>query len=124
MSSKKIKCDVAWYHIPADKVARAQKFYKELFGWEFEKMEYADQAWQIKGCEPEGKEEYRLHQRRFPGQTGNQGINVPSVKEYAAKVEGLGGKVYQVCQLPKIGWFAICEDTEGNVFTLWEEAVK
>ncbi|NGX28993.1 MAG: hypothetical protein K940chlam1_01185 [Candidatus Anoxychlamydiales bacterium] len=119
--SKNEKCTIAWLHIPADNIERAQKFYNEIFGWEFEKIENANQAWLIKGCQPNGKEDYRLHQRRYPGQTITQGINVSSVEEYAEKVKTAGGKVVQVMQIPKTGWFAICQDTEGNVFSLWEE---
>lgn len=73
------KCRFAWFHISADDIESAQKFYNNVFEWEFEKIEKANQAWTIIGCEPKGKEDYRLHQRRYPGQTVTSGILVPSV---------------------------------------------
>jgi predicted enzyme related to lactoylglutathione lyase len=48
-------------------------------------------------------------------------ISVASVSEWAAKVQKLGG---QVCvpktAVPGMGHFAMCQDTEGNMFGLWE----
>ena len=38
------------------------------------------------------------------------------------KVEKLGGKVLvSKMAVPKMGYFALCMDTEGNVFGLWED---
>ncbi len=35
----------------------------------------------------------------------------------------LGGKVHvQKTAVPQMGYFAICEDTEKNVFGLWERS--
>ncbi len=38
-----------------------------------------------------------------------------------AKVEKLGGKVcMSKTAVPQMGYFAICQDTENNMFALWE----
>jgi uncharacterized protein len=38
-----------------------------------------------------------------------------------AKVEKLGGKICTPkTAVPQIGYFSICQDTEGNTFALWE----
>jgi predicted enzyme related to lactoylglutathione lyase len=48
-------------------------------------------------------------------------IGVPSVDEYAAKVEKLGGKIIVPKKaIPGMGFFAICMDTENNAFGIWE----
>jgi hypothetical protein len=40
---------------------------------------------------------------------------------YAAKVEKLDGKVVvPKMAVPKVGYFAVCIDTENNTFALWE----
>ena len=49
-------------------------------------------------------------------------IGVPSVDEYLAKIVKGGGKVViPKIALPGIGWFARCQDTEGNVFVIMQE---
>ena len=46
---------------------------------------------------------------------------VSSVDESAAKVEKLGGTICKPkTAVPQMGYFAICRDTEGNEFALWE----
>jgi predicted enzyme related to lactoylglutathione lyase len=59
--------------------------------------------------------------RQAPGHGPTNYLNVESVAEYAAKVEQLGGKVIMAkSPVPGMGWFAHCQDTEGNLFALWE----
>ena len=46
---------------------------------------------------------------------------VPSVDEYSAKVEKLGGKIIVPKRaIPGMGYFVICMDTENNAFGIWE----
>jgi predicted enzyme related to lactoylglutathione lyase len=48
-------------------------------------------------------------------------FGVSSVQESSAKVEVLGGKILvSKMAVPKMGYFAVCMDTEGNAFGLWE----
>ncbi len=48
-------------------------------------------------------------------------IDVPSIDEYSVKVENLGGKVvFPKTAVPGIGYFAVCLDTEDNIFAIWE----
>jgi predicted enzyme related to lactoylglutathione lyase len=50
---------------------------------------------------------------------------VESVTRAMAKVEKLGGKIHKAkTAVPQMGYFAICQDTEGNVFALWERNGK
>jgi uncharacterized protein len=47
---------------------------------------------------------------------------VASVDEAAAKVQKLGGKICKPkTAVPQMGYFAVCQDTEGNEFALWEK---
>jgi hypothetical protein len=44
-------------------------------------------------------------------------IDVPSVDEYAQKIPDKDDKVLMSrMPIPTVGWFATCQDTEGNVF--------
>jgi predicted enzyme related to lactoylglutathione lyase len=48
-------------------------------------------------------------------------IDVNSVDEYLSKIEKLGGKVVaSKMAVPKMRYFAICQDTENNRFGIWE----
>ena len=49
-------------------------------------------------------------------------VLVDSVVRASAKVEKLGGKVHKAkTVVPHLGYFAICQDTENNVFAVWEK---
>ena len=59
--------------------------------------------------------------RQEPGQGPVYYVQVESVTDYAAKVTALGGTVIiPKSPVPGMGWFAHFEDTEGNIFALWE----
>ena len=48
-------------------------------------------------------------------------IDVKSVDEYSAKVKQLGGVVkVPKMAIPKMGYMAVCSDTENNTFGLFE----
>ena len=50
----------------------------------------------------------------------NYGL-VASVEEYMKKVERLGGSICMPkTEVPTMGYFAVCQDPEGNPFGLWE----
>ena len=56
----------------------------------------------------------------YPEPTVNT-ISVPSVDEFAAKIEAAGGKIVQPkMPIPAIGYYATCKDTEGNTFGIME----
>lgn len=55
----------------------------------------------------------------YPGQGITKYVAVPSVRRAAAKVQKLGGTVCTPkTEVPGMGSFAVCKDTEGNVFAL------
>ena len=127
---------VVHFEIPADDVDRAQKFYRDLFGWDIQKageMPY----WTIKTVETDEK--------MMPKEVGaiNGGmlkrdeendpsgtkpvivINVPNVEEHCKKVEEAGGKVVMpVMKVGDMGMYARVEDTEKNIIGLWQDLKK
>ena len=118
------------FGIPADDPQRALKFYHQVFGWEFQLgWEYdtpggREQYWNVvTGSGDESGINGGLTRREFPGQPIGVGIQVPSVDEYTSRVEKHGGKVIVGRQqLPKVGWFALCQDSEGNTFVIFQSA--
>ena len=115
-----MKHTFAHFEIPADDVRRAKTFYAELFGWQIAQAEGFEDYWLIQT----GDEQDLgggLMKREAPGQVPVSYVQVESVADYAAKVEELGGKVIiPKSPVPGMGWVAHFEDTEGNVFALWE----
>jgi hypothetical protein len=105
------------FELPADDTGRSKQFWSSLFGWEWS-------AW-------EGGPEYHMTQTPTPGgavqprQQGQSGVTVyfdtDDVAGTAGRVEELGGSVHMgKTPIPGVGYFAICADTEGNVFGLFE----
>ena len=113
---------ICWFEVPADDLKRAKKFYGSLFGWNFAKIPAAiSDYWHIdtggKDASPDGGIFPRMH----PKQTITVYVSVPSVDKAMAKVEKLGGTVCAgKTAVSGMGYFAICTDTEHNVFAVWE----
>lgn len=118
----KVAASVAWFEVPADDIERAKTFYGSLFGWTFAKIPAAiPDYWHIdtggKDASPDGGLMPRMH----PAQPITNYVAVPSVSTAATKVRKLGGTICKPkTPVPGMGYFVICEDTEGNTFALWE----
>jgi uncharacterized protein len=108
------------FEVPANDTARAVSFYRGLFGWEFEAYEG-------------GPIEY--HMTRVTETTGGaihpaaEGGGIPGIFVYfdvenihdgARQVRDLGGTAEEPGAVPGMGWYAMCADTEGNRFGLWQ----
>jgi predicted enzyme related to lactoylglutathione lyase len=108
---------IVHFEIPADDIQRAKAFYSNLFGWKIEDYQGMDYAMiDVMGAPGGG-----LMKRMHPEQQITNYIGVPSVDEYAAKVEKLGGKIIVPKKaVPGMGYFIICMDTENNAFGIWE----
>ena len=104
--------------IPADDTAKAREFWGGLFGWQFE--EY-----------PGSPTEY--HMTRFSETQGGaitaadghkRGprvyFDVDDINAENARVGELGGTSGEAYPVPSMGWFAVCKDSEGNEFGLWQ----
>jgi predicted enzyme related to lactoylglutathione lyase len=106
---------------PADDTSRAQRFYSELFGWEFQEME--------------GYGGYFLFSagsiERSGGAVGQRGqstgevlriyITCDSIDDVLGRVPELGGKVVTPrTEIPGQGWYAVITDSEGSELGLYE----
>lgn len=109
--------------VPTDDLARSKKFYEGLFGWKFEKPFPEMDYYLFETRDLEGNEGIRggMGLRGEAEQRITGYIGVPSVTEYAEKIEKAGGQVLNQMPVPGWGYLAICLDTEGNVFGIWEE---
>ena len=127
---------IVHFEIPADDIERAKKFYNDLFGWKIENMNGTNNG-QLKSAATGEPIEYWLvtteddkgnkalgggiMKRQMPAHCVTNYIGVRSLHEYTSKVEKLGGKVLVPKHaVPGMGHFALCNDTENNVFAIWE----
>jgi predicted enzyme related to lactoylglutathione lyase len=114
---------VIHFEISVDEAERAVKFYSEVFGWKAQKWEGPEDYWLVQtGDEGPGIDGgiYKRHE----GMSFNTHINtldVSSVEDYMERVEAAGGKrVTPRITLPGVGYFAYCQDTEGNTFGIMQ----
>ena len=104
--------------IPAGDTAKARAFWGSLFGWEFQ--EY-----------PGSPGEY--HMTRFSDTQGGAIMGadgdkrgprvyfgVDDINAGVSRVSELGGEGGEAYPVPSMGWFAVCKDSEGNEFGLWQ----
>ena len=124
-TSKAPPASIVWFEIPANNIARAKSFYSKLFGWKITKfpgpmkMPY----WHIDTGGSDASPDGGMMERQSPQQPITNYIMVASVDKSLAKVKKLGGKIIvQKSAVPHMGYFAVCLDTEGNVFALWERS--
>ena len=108
---------IVHFEIPVDDIQRAKAFYSSLFVWKIDGWQGMDYLMIDVFGAPGGGMMKRMH----PDQQIIEYIGVPSVDEYATKVEKLGGKIIVPKKaVPGMGYFVICMDTENNTFGIWE----
>ncbi|HTL54201.1 MAG TPA: VOC family protein [Candidatus Limnocylindrales bacterium] len=118
---------IVWFEIAADNPERAKKFYSKLFGWKIKKMpgSMSMPYWLIDTGGADASPDGGMMPRQSPQQSVTNYVIVASVEKAAAKVEQLGGKIIRPkAPVPQMGYFVVCQDTENNVFALWERDVK
>ena len=114
---------VVHFELPAENPDRAISFYKAALGWSITKWEGPMDYWLIKtGPEDQPGIDGGIA-RRSEGDSGAvNSIDVPSVDDYVAKIEGVGGNVVAPkMSVPGVGYMAYCKDPDGNVFCIMEE---
>lgn len=108
---------VVHFEIPASDTRRCETFYREVFGWNFQKWEGPMEYWLVStGTEARGIDGGMM-KRMSPDQSTVNTIEVPSLDETLASVQRQGGTVtVPRSPIPGVGWIAYCSDTESNLF--------
>ena len=115
---------IVHFDLPAEDLERAKTFYSSLFGWNFELVPGGTDYYLISTTTEDGSPGIGggMGKRGMPDQKITSYIGVSSVKSCLVDVVRLGGKVLlPKTVVQKFGYLAVCEDTEGNTFGLWEE---
>ena len=113
---------VVHFEIYADELARATKFYSEVFGWDMHKWDGPDDYWlAITGREGEVGIDGAITGRPEFGFTGINFIDVASVDDFITKIQANGGTLVRPkIAIPEVGYSAVCNDTEGNPIGLFQ----
>jgi predicted enzyme related to lactoylglutathione lyase len=120
---------VIHFEMPAEDLARVQKFYKSAFGWQTTSLgtEAGDF---VLAFTSETDPETRMPQKRgfinggfYKKAEQAQGVKltilVDDIHEAIQKIKAAGGKVLgEPFELPGVGLFVSFIDTEGNVATI------
>jgi predicted enzyme related to lactoylglutathione lyase len=115
------------FDLTVDNPERAMNFYEDIFGWKFEKWNGPMEYWLV--TTGDEKKEPGINgglskrgESSMPNMPNMNTIGVSSVDKFSKMVQEKGGKVLMPkSPIPGIGWFATCQDTEGNTFGIIEE---
>jgi predicted enzyme related to lactoylglutathione lyase len=119
---------IVHFEIPVDKMDRAQKFYKETFGWSINAIPEMDYTLvgttatneQGRPTEP-GAINGGMLVREEPVKHTVVTINVKSIDDAEKRLQKNGGKmIRKKMPVADMGFAAYFQDTEGNVVGLWE----
>ncbi len=120
---------VIHFEIQADNVERAKNFYEKALGWEIKQaMKKEDGGmdyWMIMtGEKGEPGINGGMYQRPEAGDkfyVYDCTINVADIDKAIQAVKDNGGQITkEKSEIPHVGWFAGCKDTEGNRFGLMQ----
>jgi predicted enzyme related to lactoylglutathione lyase len=113
---------VVHFEINVDTTEKAAEFYKNVFGWKFDRWEGNPDYWMVSaGEEGEPGIDGAIQKRDEPGATAYIIIGVSSIDEYMKKVEENGGKIVAPkMPIPGIGYAAYFTDLDGNKIGLFQ----
>jgi predicted enzyme related to lactoylglutathione lyase len=107
--------------IPAIDLAKATRFYQELFGWKIEMWPDSEYALFDTKKEPSGgiMKVDKVSPPKGMGITFY--VLVDSIEDTLSKVAELGGKIVKEKNpVADMGWFGLFSDLDGNVIGIWK----
>jgi uncharacterized protein len=113
---------VTHFEIYAEDAPHLADFYEELFGWSIKKAPGVDYFQIQTGPLDQGGIRGGLLHRPIPGpRSWVHYVSVDSVDDAVERVQSLGGKLVRAkAAVPKIAWYAVVEDPDGNIFAVWQ----
>ena len=120
---------VVHFEIPVDDFERAQKFYKNVFGWKMESLPGIEYSMigtapvDEKGMPKEiGAINGGMMKRQRPVISPVITISVEDIEDAMKKVKKMGGEIVRgKMQVGEFGYAAYFKDLEGNILGLWQK---
>ena len=113
---------VTHFEIYAEHPATLAGFYRELFGWTIDKAPGID-YYMIQTAPTEARGiRGGLTYRPIPEpRSWVHYVSVETLDETIESVQRLGGTVLRPkSAVPKMAWYAVVADPEGNIFAIWQ----
>jgi uncharacterized protein len=113
---------VTHFEIYAEDPAALAEFYRDLLGWTIDQAPGID-YYMIQTGPPEAKGvRGGLTYRPIPEpRSWVHYVSVESLDAAVERVQSLGGSVMrEKTAVPKMAWYAVVTDPEGNIFALWQ----
>lgn len=112
---------VVHFEIPTDHPEKSMKFFKTIFGWEFEKYGEEDYWFATTGHENDLGIDGAIMKKRDPDQPIVNSIDVESIDKTSQEIQKAGGQIIvPKSPVPKMGWFCMFADLDGNIHGLWQ----
>lgn len=112
---------ITHFEIPANDPERSINFFREVFGWTFQKFGNEDYWIAITGDEKTPGINGAIMKKRDPNQPIVNTIQVESLETHILKIQAAGGKiVVPKMPVPTVGWLAYFTDPEGNIHGIWQ----
>jgi len=108
---------VMHFEIPAEDPNATMEFYRNVFGWKFQK--WGDQQYWMTSTGQEGEPgiEGAIKPKDNPAEGVVNTISVASVDEVMGKIEANGGKLLTPkMPVPGVGWLVYFLDRDGHQF--------
>ena len=114
---------VIHFEIHCGDLDRAERFYRDVFGWEIQRYEGGPRAYRLVTTGPDGEPGINgalVERREIDGQAVIAFVNTIAVDDLTAAQERIassgGEQVVDRMDVPGVGHLAYFKDTEGNTF--------
>ena len=112
---------LCYLEIPATNPRQSAEFYKNVFGWKIDKWPGPMEYWMVNTGDDKCPGINGGIMKRGNVQSTTNTLGVDSVDASITAVTKAGGKlIMPKTPIPGVGYFAYCEDTEGNLFGLMQ----
>ncbi len=111
-----------WHEHVSTEPARAQEFYKQLFGWEYEVFKPGEFDYTVISSGGQGHGGFPTVPEGTPSHwVGN--VQVESADGTVAKAKAAGGGViFEPADIPEVGRYAVIRDPQGGVVAAFQPA--
>jgi uncharacterized protein len=112
---------VTHFEVPCDNPEQTMNFFKEVFGWTFQKFGDMPYWTVITGDDKSPGINGGFMKKNDPNQPVVTTIEVAHIDEAMTKIEKAKGKiVVPKMPIPAVGWLAYFKDPDGNIHGVYE----
>ena len=113
---------VTHFEIPSDNPEQSQKFYREVFGWNYHQFGSEPYWMAFTGSKETPGIDGAIMQKKHPQQPIVCSISVKDINASIKKVEASGGKiVVPLMAIPGVGWLSYFKDPDENIFGIMQD---